>query len=377
MVLVLVTAIGLIVGILAMSMVDLGFRARLLARRDVEGISAHTLADAGVADAVFWMQRKLVREPRWQEVGFFPRTVTSVLPGANGSYTYTISVVTSGSEFQIDSTGSAGNQSRTIHEILHVGSRWEGIGVLTDFEAKVDASFQGDLDIHTNSRRASEGQITLKAGVIVPGDVIIGPGVINAKASVIIQGDMYAADEELVFPPVSAPTPVITISAITKSTTMAAGGTYQCPSISLPKSGQLVITAAGVRLYVVGNMEMKNSAEVMVQPGASLELYLGGSLDGKNSAGFSNCANDPRALKVYGLPACTSVDFKAKSSLHAALYVPSADITLYNSATFYGAVCARSMEMKNSSVFSFDDRVKAIMIDDTAAVFESERWWED
>ena len=50
---------------------------------------------------------------------------------------------------------------------------------------------------------------------------------------------------------------------------------------------------------------------------------------------------------------------------------------MYNSAIFCGAICATSIEMKNSSTFSFDDRVKAVMIDDMAAVFETERWWED
>jgi hypothetical protein len=128
---------------------------------------------------------------------------------------------------------------------------------------------------------------------------------------------------------------------------------------------------------VAGSTQMKNGSEIVVQPGGSLELYLGGNLEDKNSAGFTNNTNDPAALKIYGLPTCTSMDFKAKSNIYAALYAPSAAITLYNSATFYGAICATSMEMKNSSSVSFDDRVMAVPIDDTAAVFETERWWED
>ena len=328
MVLVLVTAIGVIVGILAMATVDLGLHTRLLSIRNIQGINARAAADAGIADAVFWMQQKLIREAHWDEGGFFPRTVTATLPGSGASYNYTISTVDSRHSYQIDSTGSNGGQSKTVSEIIHVGSRWKGIGVLTNFDAKNGAVFQGDLDIRTNSTQASEGQIALKTGVIIPGDVIIGPGgdidsVLDIKAGTIIQGDTYAADEYLKFPPVSAPTPALGLPALTKSETISTSGTYRYPSINLPKSGQLLITAPNVKLYVTGSVTMKNDSEIIVQVGASLELYLGGNLEGKNSTGFSNNTNNPGALKIYGLPTCASIEFKAKSNIYAALYAPA------------------------------------------------------
>jgi hypothetical protein len=49
---------------------------------------------------------------------------------------------------------------------------------------------------------------------------------------------------------------------------------------------------------------------------------------------------------------------------------------LRNSVTFSGALHTAGMPMKNSSVFWFDGRIKAVIMDDVAAVFETERWWE-
>jgi hypothetical protein len=382
MVLVLVTAIGLIVGVLALSMVDLGYHARILSIRNVEGMSARAAADAGVADAVFWMQKKLIREAHWDEAGYFPRTVTGTLPGTHASYSYTISTVDSGRRFRIESTGSDGPQNKTVSEVIRVGSLWQGVGVLTTFDAKNGVTLQGGIGIRTNAATASEGQIVLKNGVIVPGDVIIGPGgdidsVLSIKSGTIIQGSVYAADDALVFPPVSAPTPALTRPAITATTTIGTSGTYQYPSITLPNSGQLIVTAPNVKVYVTGAVSMKNSAEVVVRAGASLELYLGGSLDSKNSTGFSNLTNDPTHLKIYGLPGCTQMDFKNSATVYAAIYAPNAAVTMYNSAAVYGAICANSVAMKNSSILSFDTRVASVLIDDDAAQFETELWSED
>jgi hypothetical protein len=382
MTLILVTAIGVIAGILAMSMIDLGRHARTLSVRNVEGMSARAAADAGLADGAFWMQQKLIRERgHWQETGF-PRTMSATLPGTGASYTYTISVVDPRKQYQIDSTGFSGGRSRTVHGIIHVGSQWKGVGVITDFTANVDVQFLGAPEIRTNAATASEGQITFKAAVVVSGDVVIGPGgdvdsVLNTKGSTVITGDILPAEERLEFSPVLAPTPAQNMPAITTSTTVNTSGTYQYPTITLPNGGQLLISAPNVRMYVTGNMRLNNGSQVVIQSGASLELYLGGNLEDKNSVGFSNETNDPGALKIYGLPTCTQIDLKTKSEMYAALYAPSANVDLYNNGTFYGAVCCHSFEIKNSGVFCYDDRVRAVLIDDMAAVFETERWWED
>jgi hypothetical protein len=383
MTLVLVTAIGVIAGILAMSMIDLGYQARMLSVRNVQGITARAAADAGLADAVFWMQKKLIRQVQFT-TSEFPRTISGTLPGTTATYSYTIAKLDQGyHRYQIDSTGTMAGRSKTVHAILRVGSLWKGVGVLTTFDAKYGVNLLNDCEIRTNSTTGgSQGQITLKNGVVVPGDVIIGPGgdidkVLDVKSGTILQGDVYAAEDPLLFPPVAAPTPALDMTPITKSTIISTSGTYHYPSISLPNSGQLVIAAPNVKIYVTGAITMKNSAQVVVQAGASLNLYLGGNLECKNSTGFSNLTNDPTGLRIFGLPGCTQMDFKNSSICYAALYAPNAQIDMYNSATFYGAICAESVYMKNSATIGFDPRVAALLIEDPAAVFETERWWED
>ena len=322
--LVLVTAIGVIVGILALSMVQLGANARILAARNVEGIAARTAADAGIADGVFWMQQKLVNDAVWNE-SVFPRSVTGTLAGTHAPFSYTISVLTSGSKFQIASTGTCGPATKTITAILTVGSYWTGIGVQNGVDIYPYATLTGAMQIRTNTTASKS--LIFDMGVTVPGDVICGPGgnpdnVISEKKTTIIQGDTYAAADPLVFPPVTAPSPTTPMGTMTNTTTISTAGTYQYDSINLKNSAILTITVPVV-IYVTGDMVMNNSSEVRVSAGGSLMLYLGGSLQDKNSVGISNATNDPTQLKIYGLPTCTQVDLKAKSTLYAAVYAPA------------------------------------------------------
>jgi hypothetical protein len=211
--------------------------------------------------------------------------------------------------------------------------------------------------------------------------VVCGPGgipdqVIDVKASTIIQGETYAATKALMFPDVQVPPKLTYMGSLTASATIA-GGRFRYDVIDLPNSGILRITGPTV-LYVTGKMTLGKSAEVIVESGGSLELYLGTSLEDKNSVGFSNLnGNDPRALKIYGMPTCTWIDLKAKSTMAAAVYAPNADLNLYNSGDFYGSMTSYSFEMKNSGNFHFDARLKDVNIDDPAAVFVVGRWWEN
>lgn len=385
MTLVLVTAIGVIAGILAMSMIDLGYHARILSVRNVERMSARTAADAGLADAVFRMQRNLITSTYFDGVAL-PHAEDVPLSGTTATYSYTITKLDVNHHYRIDATGKMAGQTKTVHAILRVGSRLEDVGTIERLESKSD--IRPEPDTYHTAVRCNNGDtdsIEFFPNTVIYADVASAPGtdptkVINTISSATITGDTYASEDELVFPPVAAPTPALGAPAITGDLTMSTGGTYQVPKIDLPNGKHLVIDApnATVKLYVSGTTILKKDAGITVANGSRLELYLGGNMTMDNSAdGLTNLTLDPSSLKIYGLPTCTQIDLKAKSTLYAGVYAPSARVDIYNNGDFHGGVCANELYIKNNGRFYISQSVVKVMVDDPDAVFKTQRWWED
>jgi hypothetical protein len=379
-VLVVVTGIGTIMTLLSFSIIMLGGHGRLISAKTGFKIRARTAADAGLVDARFKMDYKLINEAVWDN---------STLPAASSNLTTTpasfnYTVTGSPPLFTITSTGTSGNTQENVYAMLSVSSYWSGLGVKETINVKLGALFNtippgSDLDIRTNSTSADA--ITFKAFVTVPGDVIVGPGgdtdvVINTKATTVIQGNIYPASEELLFPDVDPPTGTTYVSTPITTTQTIPGGSLQYDTINLGNSQVLTIDGPTI-LYVTGTTTLHNSAEIIVAAGGSLELYLGGDLVNQNSVGFDNETNVAANLKIYGLPGCTSMDLKAKSDLYAAVYAPNADVVLFNTGDFIGSLVGNSFEMKNSGNFVYDISLSNVGIDDPATCFTLDRWWED
>jgi hypothetical protein len=385
-VLVLATTIGVIVGLLGMTMIQLGLHSRLLAIRNVQSIIARCASDAGTVEAVYKMQRKLVTETFWDNSNL-PSANDLALSNSPSRYSYGLTGdPTAG--FVITSTGVCGLSTKITHSILRIGSYWEGINVKGEVDIRVGTSLgvigpgsPSDLTIRSNT--TATDAMAFKAFVTVPGDIICGPGgnpdlVIDTKETTIVLGQMYAAPEAMVFPDVPAPLPWWWPpgGSIAGNTVMSHPGYYRFDTINLPNNAILRINA-DVVLYVTGAVILNNSAEIIVDPGGSLELYLGTSLEDKNSTGITNATLNATKMKIYGLPTCTQVDLKAKSDLYAAVYAPSADVVLYNAGDFYGAITGNSFDMRNSGDYYFDTNLSATHVNDPAATFVIYRWWED
>ncbi len=387
--LVLITTIGAIVSILGLAMIHLGYHARMLATRNVQSVTARCAADAGMADAIFQMQQKLVDELNWDD-STLPTASNVALAGANSEYSYSISGTWS-TGYLIDATGTSGPTTRTTHTTVLVGSYWKGIGVEEHVEVQLGATLgvvgpYANLGMEVRSNSTSANEMVFKAFVTVPGDVVCGPGsdpnvVIDTKNTTVIEGECYAATETLLFPDVEAPVGLPAKPAIdlgTNGMKVLTGGSDSgmYPFINLGQGAQLQITGA-VTLYVIGPMILNQASEVVIADSGSLTVYLATSLEDKNSVGFSNQTYDATKLNIYGLPTCTDIDLKAMSRLDAAVYAPDACVDLYNSGDFYGAVTAHDLYVKNSGNFYFDTRLMHVNIDDPAAVFVIGRWWEN
>ncbi len=387
--LVLVTIIGVIIAILSVSMIQLGYNARILAVRDVEKVEARCAADAGLSEAYTRMQEKLNRAHQNHEIWTSPIEAGSgTLAGTNSSYSYQVNTVSGvDSYFEIVSTGTCGRASKTVHAMLNLASYMEGIGVDTTVDAKNSTYFGfvgpgtiQDMKIRSNSTGPDD--MIFRTGVRVDGDVFCGPGgtpsqVVEVKQNVTIAGQVGASSYTMVWPPVPVPTNLITTGPALTGTVDLPQGRYQYGgNLTIPNGSKIRIVDPGTVIYVPDTMTLGQDAEIVVKGDASLELYIGKQLVSGNSAGFGNDNTNAASLKIFGLPTCTKIDLKTKSNTFATVYAPEADLDLYNSQNFLGAIVADSFEMKNSGNFYFDTRLHNVSIDDLLARFVISRWWE-
>lgn len=366
-----------------LGLLKLGSSARIKAAVATSGISATAAADAGMTQARRLMNKKLVDELLWDN-DTLPSETDTPLANANASYTFNVSGDPCG--FTVTSTGKSGRLTKTVYSALTVGSIFTGISVDGTIDIKNGACLGtipagGDLDLRTNS--VETDSIILKSGVVVPGDVVIGPGgdidaVIDTKQSTVIQGNAYPAQEEVTFPPVVIPQELdnLSLTAYTYTPGVPITGNVKLDSISIPISG-LQEFVGECKVYVLGDISLSNGAGITITAGSSLTLYLAGDMYGMNAAGVTNVANDSTKLSLYGLDTCTSIDLKNSSDFYGSIYAPNADLLIRNGGDLYGAFVGNSFEMKNLACFYYDLALANSGINELAARFEVQRWWED
>ncbi|GAH53599.1 unnamed protein product, partial [marine sediment metagenome] len=286
-----------------------------------------------------------------------PQATDEMLPNSDAilSYTVTGDIVNG---FTVECIGKSGLAERKINATLQLQGPFE-TAIFAD--ATIDlkngtvvdwynfGENEGNLQIGTNSTEPAS--IDLKNGATVNGDVVVGAGgdpdvVINSTWATIT-GETYALTERYELPPITVPQHLQELPSqgtIDESTTITTSGKYD--EIDLENDN--IITIDGpVTLYIIGDVILKNSAELQVvdaetNPDASLVLYLGGDAEVKNSGAINNMADDAKKVKIYGLDSCESIILKNNSNFYGTIYAPNADVEMMNSADLFGAVVARS-----------------------------------
>lgn len=406
--------IGLIVFliILGVALLRLGLCARVQAARAAAEIAAQSAADAGLAQAMEKMNVKLRKTKEageaWDNswIGEDGYQSEEVYLANGASFSFEITGDQS-SGWQIASTGKSGVAEKTVHSMLKVQSLWFGIGVKQDIIAKAKAQFgtvpaNSDFMLRTDSIEA--GSVVLNNDVVVPGDVVVGPGgdpesVIILKEGAVIEGQTYAATEEIFYPPIRLPELTdwgikMEVKGDTKTVGHESGhyrsGIYTgLRMIETASPGRIEIIDPNVVLYFTGDVDIGTKCEFVVREGASLTLYLDADLKTGEGSLITNesvtaestdeeIALAAGSLKIYGTEGCTSIDLRTKSDFYGAIYAKNADLLLRNDGDLYGAFVGKSVNMNNSSgLFYYAAALAIVNIDDpTASKFGTERWWE-
>ena len=394
-----------IIALVGLALLRLGLDSRVFAARTTSGLTARGAADAGIIKALVEMQNNLVEAKaggptvRKDEIELAAE-VDIPLPSSGAKYSYSVGPYVSGQGFTITSTGYYAGQTKTVKARIGFRSLLFGIGVKNTVDVKLGTTFtntppEAEMTVHTNSTESN--QILLKMGVVIPGDVAIGLGgdldeVIFTKKDTVIMGDTYQSepiDFPLPEPPVGLsagivefvePDPItepdvdpyflINSSGVFTSLTIDIGDTLYISSFD-PENYPLV------EVYIEGDTRLHNNASLIVAAGTIAHIYLGGNLISDNGSDIYNENLSAATLTLYGLEGCTVIDLKAKSDFYGYIYAPNAEIILFNSGDFYGAITGDSFAMKNSGVFNYVAEIADSVFIDKNFDFKIVSWWEE
>ncbi len=378
--------------VIGAGVMSLGLHSRVFAARTSSDITARCAADAGVTKALFEMNEKLKVIP-WQDSSL-PEATQESLPNTEAIYSYAVTG-DPGSGYSILSTGKSGVREKNINcslslqgpferailaqgpLILKGGTIVEGYNSEDPWETDIDATV-GTLSILPDS-------VVLNTGVIINGDVIVGVGG-NVETVVKDLGAsthrQYALLKEIELPAIIAPElPDKGAGIKVHGTTLTIGptdtgqyGEIELKNASAP--GILEINGGDVVLYVTGDISLGQGCEIVIKEDATLVLYLNGDMSADNEAGINN-EGVPTSFKLFGTGTEEqTITLKAKSESLGAIYTPNAVVTIMAKGDVYGAVTAKSFEMKSGGNFYYDKALRAVKFDDEALRFVIKDWRE-
>lgn len=378
--------------VIGASVLSLGLHSRGFAARTSSDIAARCAADSGVTKALFEMNEKLKVIP-WEDSSL-PEATNENLPNTEAIYSYGVTG-DPGSGYFIQSTGKSGLQKKVIScslslqgpferailaqgpLILKSGTLVKGYNSEDPWETDIDAPV-GTLSILPDS-------VVLNTGVIIEGDVIVGVG---GSVETVVKDlgasthRKYALLKEIELPAITAPELVDKGAGIkVHGTTFTIGptDTGQYDEIDLKKAsnpGALEVTGGDVVLYVTGDISLGQDCQIVIKNGATLVLYLDGDMLAANNAGINN-EGTPTSFKLFGTGTEEqTITLKAKSESLGAIYTPNAVVTIMADGDIYGAVTAKTFEMKSGGNFYYDKALRAVKFDDEALRFVIKEWRE-
>lgn len=126
-------------------------------------------------------------------------------------------------------------------------------------------------------------------------------------------------------------------------------------------SGKVVVTG-DVTLWVTDSVNFGSNDYILLAPGAKLKLYVSAPTATFGGSGILNSDGLAGNFAYYGMPANTTVNFKANNSFVGTLYAPQAAFILggggSNDYDFVGACVVNTIKMNGHYHFHFDEALR-------------------
>lgn len=225
---------------------------------------------------------------------------------------------------------------------------------------------------------ATDGQILDAGNAHVYGDVATNSGVASNIGNItgIERTDFYQEPIPIAAPAWglfnATPTIITGNATLTASATMGSSASrYQLSSISI--EGNKTLTLAGdpsgtptyIEIYVIGDVGVKGSGQIVLQPGVNAKIYFGGNVDVQGN-GIINTNNQPLDLQLYGIQPTDNVSHTVvlggNAKISAALYAPNHDVSVNgagNAGHIYGSIVGKTVTMNGVSNLHYDEAMGA------------------
>ncbi|MHC4689615.1 MAG: DUF7305 domain-containing protein [Planctomycetota bacterium] len=354
----LVASIMVVLILMGTSMLSLGQHARIRSIRTTSDIGARTAADAGLAKAVFLLNKKAIDETNWNNDVLPSMGEVETLPNSSELYSFNITG-DPGTEFTIVSTGWSGLAERKVYAT----TRMRGI---YDFAIAVKENLVLYPNSKVNGYNSKSGKSDLK--------VEIGTNSVGPDNVVVMNG----AAVEVYYPPVDPPTGLVYKGFIKDNVTINPADSGEFSYIALGNSEVITVDGGDVLMYITGDIGMGNGAEIIIQPDSSLTMYIDGNWESKEGSGINNSDGIPSNCTIYGTgEPGQSIDLKAKNELYATVYAPDAVVGVKAGGDIYGSFTAHDFELKSKSTVNYDTELSNKDIDNIGTYFAVSSWREE
>jgi hypothetical protein len=388
----LVVLMTLILSLVGVSLMGLGVNARLSAVRTTTQMSARMAADSGIIQAIHLMNEKLASGSITKGTEL-PSAPATYLPDSTANYTYTVTGDQE-SGYNIVSVGHSGQMQRTIKTGLKLKGLFDyAIFAAANIELKNGTTVSAynmdgtNLPIQIGTNSTQDGAVNMKNGVTVEGDITIGPGgntdtVIDSKMEAVITGETIASPLTWNMPEITVPQHLLDKASkgtLQGGETITEDGKYD--AINITGINKAILIDGNVKIYVIGDVTIGNTCRLEIlydgDDNSGLILYLGGDLMAKKDSTINNQTKNSKALGIYALSTCTSMDFLNSGTFYGTIYAPNADVVIYNGMEMYGSVVANSFNQHVYGNFFYDGSLREVSIEDVGVRFVINRWQEE
>jgi len=234
----------------------------------------------------------------------------------------------------------------------------------TNLEARVVITYRlkGTFDY---GLFGSDG-VTIGNNAVVDGDVgtngdnlddISGNAVVNGEEEVSADKDMTPEDLPAGAASWTDKTSELDMSSNNQTVNLGAGE-YYTAAIDISNNSTVNITG-DVVIYVEDTTIASNNSTININSGASLTIYAGGDINLSNNS-TSNPDQTPADFIIYGFAGCDSITLSNNSTTYAAIYAPTADITVGNNGIFYGSLVGKTITIGNNAYVYYDEDLQDI-----------------